>query len=175
MNGNSHILYSASVGSMIALNLDTISKTLPNIESNQYTATLFIMGGLIGGIFPDIDNPNSYMGKLTLPVSKIIGKASRFLGKGGSHHRGIFHDSTIYLIGLVLCYFYFPPLCGMMLGCLSHVILDMFNPMGTPFLFGLKHIRLGTINAGSRQGRVITLLLCSANLIIGIYCYFYFR
>ena len=48
MNGNCHFVYGAAVGSMVALNLNTISTILPNISNNNDTITLFILGGLIG-------------------------------------------------------------------------------------------------------------------------------
>ena len=71
MNGNCHFVYGAAVGSMLALNLDKISTAI-HINNSAETATLLVLGGLIGGIFPDIDNPSSYMGKLSSPVSKFL-------------------------------------------------------------------------------------------------------
>ena len=69
MNGNCHFVFGASIGTMLAVNMDKIEASLPHLSNTPETATLFILGGLIGGIFPDIDNPSSYMGKLTVPVS----------------------------------------------------------------------------------------------------------
>ena len=157
MNGNCHFIYGAAVGSALALNLDKIS-SITSINNSPETATLFILGGLVGGIFPDIDNPNSYMGHLSAPISTIIGEINEKLGKVGSNHRGILHDPIVYLVGLVLSYFFFSPLIGLFIGCLSHIFLDMFNPKGVPCLF-VHRIRLGNFNSGD-FGSVLFTWVC---------------
>ena len=168
MNGNCHFVFGASVGTAAALNMGLIEAHLPNIAAAPETATLFILGGLIGGIFPDIDNPTSYFGKLTTPVSKWIGGVGKAFGQSGAHHRGIFHDGALYIAGLILSYLYFPPLLGFFLGCLSHIYLDMFNPSGIPFLFGVKRFRLGKIESGSKGSVLFTWINTILVLIAGI-------
>ena len=161
MNGNCHFIYGAAVGSALAINLDKIS-SITSINNSPETATLFILGGLVGGIFPDIDNPNSYMGHLSAPISTIIGEINEKLGKVGSNHRGILHDPIVYLVGLVLSYFFFSPLIGLFIGCLSHIFLDMFNPKGVPCLF-VHRIRLGNFNSGDFSSVLFTwvcVILC---------------
>lgn len=161
MNGNCHFIYGAAVGSMLALNLDKIS-TAVNISNSAETATLFVLGGLVGGIFPDIDNPSSYMGRLSTPVSSAIGLINKKLGKVGANHRGILHDPIVYILGLFLSYFFFSPLLGFFIGCLSHIFLDMFNPKGVPCLF-LHRIRLGKFESGDPSSVIFTwvcVILC---------------
>lgn len=167
MNGNCHFMYGATIGTALVMNMDKVSEFLPCLSPSVETATLFILGGLIGGIFPDIDNPVSYVGKLTVPVSKLFGFCGKLTGKTGKNHRGIMHDPIIYLIGLYLCYFHFTPLVGFFIGCLSHLFLDMFNPSGIPFLFGIKHIRLMKIPSGSRESVIFTWLNVVLVLVIG--------
>lgn len=167
MNGNCHFVFGATVGSMIALNMNHISNALPNISNSPETATLFVLGGLIGGIFPDIDNPNSYMGHLSAPISTIIGKVNELLGKTGSNHRGILHDPIIYIAGLILSYFCFSPLVGFFIGCLSHIFLDMFNPKGVPFLVVYK-IHLGKIKSGDSSSVIFTWICVAITLAIGV-------
>lgn len=167
MNGNCHFVFGASVGSMMALNVNNISLVLPNITTSPETATLFVLGGLLGGIFPDIDNPSSYMGRLSAPVSTIIGKINELFGKIGSNHRGILHDPIVYIVGLVLSYLFFPPLIGFFIGCLSHIFLDMFNPKGVPFLF-IHRIRLGKFNSGELGSIVFTWVCVIISLVAGI-------
>lgn len=169
MNGNCHFVYGASVGSMVALNMNNISTVLPHITATPETATLFVLGGVLGGIFPDIDNPSSYMGKLSVPVSTIIGAINEKLGKVGSNHRGILHDPLIYLIGLVLSYFFFSPLIGFFIGCLSHLFLDMFNPKGIPF-FLFKRVRLGNFKSGEIGSVVFTWVCVFLCITIGVIC-----
>lgn len=158
LNGNCHFVFGAALGTAIAVNVDSISAVLPNVTATPETATLFVLGGFLGGIFPDIDNPTSYMGKLSSPVSRWIGKVSAAFGKEGAHHRGIFHDGAIYILGLILSYLFFPPLIGFFIGCLSHIFLDMFNPSGVPFLLGVKHFHLGKIESGSKASALFTWL-----------------
>lgn len=164
MNGNCHFVFGATVGSMIALNMNNIATVFPHINASPETATLFVMGGVLGGIFPDIDNPSSYMGKLSAPVSTVIGAINEKLGKTGANHRGILHDPLVYLIGLVLSYFFFSPMLGFFIGCLSHLFLDMFNPKGIPF-FIFKKVHLGNFRSGEIGSIVFTwvcIILCIA-------------
>lgn len=168
MNGNCHFVFGAAVGTAIALNASSVAEVLPNIVPSSETFTLFVLGGLLGGIIPDIDNPISYIGKLTAPISTAIGKVSELFGKSGSNHRGILHDPIVYIAGLVLSYFYLPSLVGFFTGCLSHVFLDMFNPSGVPFLFGVKRLRLAKIPSGSKTGTIVTWISAVIVLIGGI-------
>ena len=155
MNGNCHFVYGASVGTAVAMNLDKITTILPHITNTSETATLFVLGGLIGGIFPDIDNPSSYMGNLAAPVSTVIGAVNKKLGKTGANHRGILHDPIIYLLGIVLSYFFFPSLLGFFVGCISVLFLDMFNPKGIPFFF-VKRVSIGKFESGSSSSVIFT-------------------
>ena len=166
MNGNCHFVYGASTGIAIAMNVDKVATVLPAITNTPETATLFVLGGLLGGIFPDIDNPTSYMGKLSAPVSTVIGFINEKLGKTGANHRGILHDPIIYLAGLVLSYFFLSPLIGFFVGCLSHLFLDMFNPKGIPFLF-VKRIRLGNLKSGELGSVLFTWICFVVTLSIG--------
>lgn len=176
MDGNCHFLVGVTTTGMIALNLNSISTYLPLVcvESISTTATLLLLGGLIGSIFPDIDNPKSHMGKLSAPVSTVIGKIGEAFGKKNENHRGVFHDAGLYLVGLLLSYFYFPPLLGFFIGCVTHVFLDAFNPSGVPFLFGAKYIHLGRIYSGSKAGIVFTRILSISIFVIGITLHYFF-
>jgi membrane-bound metal-dependent hydrolase YbcI (DUF457 family) len=154
---------------MVALNLDKLTAAGLNIGNDSEAVTLLIMGGLIGGIFPDIDNPRSSMGYLTKPVSTILGKFSEFTGKTGVNHRGIFHDFTLYIAGLILSYLYFPPMLGFFLGAISHLFLDAFNPMGVPLFFGIRTLHLGKIYATGKGAIAFTWLAEFAVLGVGIF------
>ncbi len=156
MNGNCHFVFGAALGTALSLNMELIASALPNLSHSPETTTLFVMGGILGGIFPDIDNPASYFGKLASPISKAVGSFGKLTGKTGKNHRGIMHDPIVYLAGLVFCYFCFTPLVGFFVGCLSHLFLDMFNPSGIPFLFGAAHLHLGKIVSGSKSSVIFT-------------------
>lgn len=167
MNGNCHFIFGASLGTAFAMNVDKLETVLPQLTNSPETATLFVLGGLIGGIFPDIDNPTSYIGKLTVPVSSVIGKFGELAGKTGPMHRGILHDPVVYLTGLILSYMFCPSLVGLFLGCISHLYLDVFTPAGIPLFFGAKHLRLAKIKSGSQASVVFTWLNVCVALLIG--------
>lgn len=179
MNGNCHFVFGATTSSMIALNIDKIANLINAscdigfLEVNSTTITLFIMSGLIGSVFPDIDNPNSHFGQLSKPVSTVIGKISKAFGKTAMRHRGIFHDPFVYLLGLILSFIFFPPLLGFFVGCLSHIFLDMFNPMGVPCLLTRKGLHLGKIYAESKTAIVFSYTMSTLVLITGIICFYY--
>lgn len=167
MNGNCHFIFGAALGSAFAMNTDKLEAVLPNLTDTPETATLFVLGGLIGGIFPDIDNPVSYIGKLTVPVSTVIGKFGELTGKTGPMHRGILHEPIVYITGLILSYLFCPSLVGLFLGCISHLYLDMFTPAGIP-IFSVKHLRLAKIKSGSQASVVFTWLNVIAVILIGL-------
>lgn len=152
---------------MLAINADKIETVLPNISASSSTVTLLVLGGLIGGILPDIDNQGSYIGKLTAPLSTFIGSIQKVFGRTDSRHRGLLHDPIVYIIGLVLSYLYFTPLVGLFIGCLTHIFLDLFNPSGVPFLFGVKHLRLAKLNSGSKESIVFTWVFTAAVVVVG--------
>ena len=168
MNGNCHFVFGAALGTAVAINMDKIQAVLPNLEYSANTTTLFVLGGIVGGIFPDIDNPTSYMGKLSAPVSKWIAAVGEMFGKTGVYHRGLMHDAAVYIAGMVLSYLYCPSLCGFFLGCLSHIFLDMFNPVGVPFLLGTRHLHLGKIKSGSRESVALTWICVAVTTAAGI-------
>ncbi|MBQ8234064.1 MAG: metal-dependent hydrolase [Bacilli bacterium] len=168
MNGNCHFMYGATVGIMLTVNLDTISTILPQIANTQEMGTLFVLGGLMGGIFPDIDNPSSHMGKLSKPISTIIGAINKKFGKVGANHRGILHDPIVYIIGLILSYIFMPSLIGIFIGCLSHLFLDMFNYKGIPF-FLFKRISVAKIESDSTGSTICTVLWILVTVVLGIF------
>ena len=174
MNGNCHVLFGAAVGSALAINVDKINSILPNINVSAETATIFVLGGILGGIFPDIDSPQSYVGKLTHPISRTIGKISKYFGKTKEMHRGIFHDPTIYLALLALSYFYFPPVIGFLLGCLSHLYLDLFNAAGIPIFLGARRIHIACIESGKKTARIFTRVHSLVAVIAGLVAKFAF-
>lgn len=167
MNGNCHFIYGASIGSMIALNLDKISNIFPHITNTPETATLFVLGGLIGGILPDIDSPNSHIGKLSTPLSTVINAIQSKFDKVASNHRGILHDPLVYIIGVILSYLFMPSLLGIFIGCLSHLFLDMFNPSGIPF-FIFFNACLGKIKSGDSKSIIFTWICIAVCLLLGI-------
>ena len=168
MNGNCNFVFGTALGTALAVNIERLSSAIPVISETPEMQTLFILGGVIGGIFPDIDNPTSYMGKLSAPVSTWIGNIGESFGKSGRNHRGLLHDPFVYLVGLMLSCYYCPAWCGFFVGCLSHLFLDMFNPAGVPFMLGTRHLHLGKITSGSRESVIFTWICTAFVLIAGV-------
>lgn len=157
MNGNCHFVFGGACVAMLALNMD--------MDATQ--TTLMITGGLLGSIFPDIDNPNSHFGKLTVPVSTAIHAIAKQFGKTKERHRWIFHDIGFCIAGLVLCLMSFQPLMGFCIGYLSHLILDGFNPSGISF-FLVKRLHFGRIPSDSKTAVVVSWVATAIVLIGGI-------
>lgn len=168
MDGNCHFIFGAAVGSALGMNLDRFAIYLPNIHSSPETITLFVLGGILGGVFPDIDSPQSYIGKLSYPVSKFIGNMGKIYGRKAQYHRGMMHDPTIYLLALVFSYLYFSPLLGLWFGCLSHVFLDMLNPMGVPCVLTGRTLRIAKIPSGSKRSILLTWISVFSIMLVGI-------
>jgi inner membrane protein len=184
MNGNCHFIFAAASAAAIAMNLEMMSTAIASvsdmigmegigIDASPSGVTLIIMGALIGGIFPDIDNPDSSMGHLSKPLSTVIGSISVLTGKTGMKHRGIFHDFAIYVMGFILSFFLFQPLMGFFIGALSHLFLDAMNPAGVPVLFGIKTLRFAKVKSGSKEAVFLTWLLVVLVLLIGIVCRYF--
>lgn len=175
MRGNCHLLFGTAIGSMCALNTEYISNYFPAIENTPETMALFVLGGIVGSVLPDIDNQSSYVAKLCYPLGKPFYALQKMQNKQEWQHRGIMHDFGIYLIGLILSVNYFPCLVGLFLGLISHIFLDMFNPMGVPFLFGIKHIHLGKIKSSDDKAVKFCIMLTVIVCILGIGIFFYFK
>ncbi len=97
------------------------------IEPN--TATLALSG--IGALLPDIDTPKSALGRI-FPFSKVIEQ------KYG--HRQITHSWVFIVISLLIFspFIFFLGLlkyAGIIIGVISHIMLDMANISGVPFFY----------------------------------------
>ncbi len=130
--------------------LTFIIATEPLVHMSLATVAVALASNMIGGVFPDIDQPT---GKLwhKIPAGSIFGKiAHPFLGA----HRSISHS----LLGAVLASFLVKAVLNythtfllvdndivwwtFMLGFISHLIADSFTKEGVPWLFPIP-IRFG--------------------------------
>lgn len=108
-----------------------------------------------GALVPDMDHPQSIIGRVFLPVSIPL---NRWLG-----HRGAFHAFWLWF-GLAALGIFYGPLFWIGLGAVLHVIADCYTVSGvramTPFsqklfVFFKRDWRIKT---GSRQEMVILLV-----------------
>jgi len=102
-----------------------------------------VPGAFIGGfsaLLPDIDCPDSTVGKLVKPLSWLV---TTILG-----HRTVFHS---FWIPLALYFLPAPYNLPIALGYLSHLLLDMLTPEGIiplwplPFRFSLPLVQTGSL------------------------------
>lgn len=110
--------------------------TNPTALFNLYSAVL--LASQLGSIIPDIDHPNSFVGKHFKTLSKSF---NTLFG-----HRGMFHYPIFLLCIIVIMHFSYNSLpedwrylyvlfCkGFVIGYISHIFLDLFNSKGVKLL-----------------------------------------
>ncbi|WP_428485689.1 metal-dependent hydrolase [Rhodopila sp.] len=110
---------------------------------------------LAGSLLPDVDHPNSWVGRRARPVSTVIAST---LG-----HRGITH-SALAIVGLTLLLFQSGyrrgAVSALAIGYLSHLAADMLTPRGLRLAW--PHRRTWGLNlcrTGSPMESVIVIVL----------------
>lgn len=135
---------------------------------------LTIVGGAVGGLLPDIDHPNSKIGRKVPPVSKLI---NLLCG-----HRGFTHTLLAVILFTYLLFilngllpmwakeYMIPMSLGLIVGYSSHLLLDMLTVSGIPLLFPFtkKSVRIAKLRSGKDDFMVS--IIC---IVITI-AYFYF-
>lgn len=130
--------------------LITISALYPPESLNVMTLVAALVASDVGALIPDMDQASNKLWDL-LPVGDQLGKVFRkiFLG-----HRTLSHSLLgLYLIYKILSWFLYKVLnpsfvdpriilISIMVGYISHLILDIFTKDGLPLLFPLK-IKIG--------------------------------
>jgi len=150
MTGTSHRLG----GVLAGLATIALMKT-PDIQ----TQGIILASAVIGSLLPDIDNAQSsisykiplvrgivglFQGAIKLLAGLLPKKQERFI-RSAIGHRGITHSLVFALImpGIIIIFghmfsnlYIFPAALGMMVGILSHILLDLFSngvPLFLPF------------------------------------------
>ncbi|RSL33303.1 metal-dependent hydrolase [Salibacterium salarium] len=126
MNAGTHVIGAIAAGSG-AYALYAMPFSLISLEGALYSGSV-----IIGGLLPDICQPNSWMGRRIAPLSKII---SKVFG-----HRTITHSILfvlfLYLIsGSIQGVWGTAIQFGITTGAGSHLILDMLTPRGISLLY----------------------------------------
>ncbi|MFI3255014.1 MAG: metal-dependent hydrolase [Eubacteriales bacterium] len=119
------------------------------------------LGG-IGGLLPDIDHSGSKITKKTGIIGLILSKLLS--------HRGLSHTPILW-IGIFGALMYYFPLyqficLPLLLGCLSHILLDALTPQGVPLLAPLSRQKINflTIQTGGNIERLCSMILQAACL-----------
>lgn len=141
------------------------------------TYSLLIAGSYFGSYLPDIDEPQSKIGKCFPFLSRIIKKI------GG--HRGFMHSLTMAVIlwGILFSlqveffnpkYSYYLSLTvlAIIAGFLSHLFIDSLTISGVPWLWPLssKKLSLGKLHTSNKFHQLLVRLLCLG--VIGLSLYF---
>lgn len=127
------------------------------VKSFVSTGNIYIFTGiaLLGALLPDLDSPNSKVGKRI----KIIGRIFR--------HRGIFHSLIAgFLISWLIWHFVGHSYgAALFIGYASHLFIDGFTKLGINFLHPVSKLHLsgfietGTVGEWIVFGIVIVLIL----------------
>ncbi|MGP1944795.1 MAG: metal-dependent hydrolase [Arsenophonus sp. ET-KM2-MAG3] len=163
MTASGHLIF--SISSLILVHKLAIT---PEFVGGDYFNLL--IGTLFGALLPDIDHPQSCLGRLfrfiSIPVCRLCG------------HRGFTHSLfawlliTLLLIKLSNSYLLFSDALvkGFLLGYFSHLVGDMLTKKGIPFLWPLKiqfsfPILYNGSNQKSENFIAILLAICAVVLI----------
>jgi len=142
-----------------------------NIASTSNLPISFYIGLIIGSFFPDIDEPNSYIGKKLSFLSKFIRKI-------GIKHRTLTH-SIFFPFSLFFIIAFIPELDilfvrGFIIGIILHIIGDAITVSGVPILYPISKRRYFLLpsflrfRVGSKVERIIIAMLIFINIFLGV-------
>jgi inner membrane protein len=124
----------------------------------SYTA-----GVVAGSLLPDIDEPNSYVGRRSFGMSSKV--------KEAFGHRGMTHSLLVWSVIALVVAFQSPSLfsIGFVLGYLFHIIEDFFSVQGVPLLwpFQTKRYKIPLYRTGNFLETIIFYMAFSLLIYIG--------
>lgn len=171
MDGKSHIQFGVSCGAACVLAMPVISQQFPLIHNTPETKALALLGCSFGALIPDIDSYNSTIGKLFYPVSQLMDAVIKIMTfQDLWKHRFIMHSAAYYTALMYYTYNYHTEWLWLIIGCLTHLFLDAFNPEGIPILAPVSKmkIKLGNIKSGGTASTVLTIILMAIVIVIGV-------
>lgn len=142
------------VGGLLAGAL-LLNYTKQPIQSIEGVITFMAAG--LGGLLPDIDHEGSYVGRRMKPLSKVISSAFG--------HRGATHAPILIIILFLLLHLFVNVssmvFIGLMVGALSHVLLDALTVSGVPLLYPYQRNKYSflKLRTGGVGETVITVLM----------------
>lgn len=101
----------------------------------------------LGSILPDIDIPQSKIGKILFPISIVLSKLVK--------HRTLTHSIvviTILFFIAILIWGMNTIIVGLMLGSIFHIIGDLMTPSGVALIYPISNKRFSPIK---KQGRFL--------------------
>lgn len=134
---------------------------------------IFIVGSFIGSIIPDIDHPNSHLGKklniFSIGINTLYG------------HRGLTHSPLFALILSIILiflssFFYGVPqllysqfVIGISVGYFSHLLLDSLTISGIPLLYPLSHKGYRLAKFRTNKHEILVSVICIFFTFITLY------
>ena len=156
MKGVTHIAAGTVAGMALGYSLQL---PLPGIAVTTLTS-------MVAATIPDIDTHTSKAGKKLGIGSWLI---QHIVG-----HRTLFHAPILYLALAILAYRMYPTaavgILATLCGILSHLLLDLLNPMGIPLLYPFpKRYRLARFRSGGTADEILRKLLIVIAVVFAIY------
>lgn len=109
-----------------------------------------------GALLPDVDQPKSWIGQRSRPLSTALGAA---LG-----HRGLTHSAVavLALVGLLQAGYHRAAVSALAVGYASHIAADLLTPQGLRLTWPLRlNWRVPIYRTGSRrEAVVVTIIMC---------------
>ncbi len=153
MKGRTHLTFSILLG--------VISLFFIDLGVKEHA--IFFLLVVLASFMPDIDHPDSAIGRKIRPIS--------FLVKLLAGHRGVFHSLliplTIFLVLFQMGYTIYG--IAILIGYLSHLLLDSFNHSGVAWFFPLPARIKGAIKSGGFTDFILFLVFLSLSVILGIF------
>ena len=125
MRGSSHLAVGITTGVLLS-----------NMLQDPYARATTLAFCALGSILPDIDHPDSVVGRKLWPISWII---NELFG-----HRGFIHSLVLAVAMMVAAYIWGNPVwVNLVIGWWTHLACDCVTIVGIPvFNHGSKDIRL---------------------------------
>lgn len=172
MNYQAHRVGGACASVMVATTMYHATIHEPN---TLISVGLAFVGGVIGGLLPDIDHPTSKVGRKVPLISKTI---NALFGHRGFTHTlvaGLLFTYFLFLCSTILPdmiqAFFLPFGLGLAVGYFSHLLLDMLTVSGIPLFYPIfrKDIRIAKLHSGRDDFMVMVFTV----VITGAYLYIY--
>ncbi|AMC09073.1 MULTISPECIES: metal-dependent hydrolase [Turicibacter] len=143
-----------------------------NTFSKLFIITLYCVATTVGSLLPDIDMKSSQMGKLLPFISKFISAHFK--------HRTLTHSLLSIAFFFILMSFapllnigqdfYIILTCGLMVGHISHIVLDLFTHQGVCLFYPCKiKIKLANFKTGAKGERFVNSALLVSMVLYFLY------
>lgn len=138
-----------------------LSRFLPLDAINQ---ALVVAMSILGSLIPDIDHPRSYLGRRLIVFSFGFNK---LFGHRKLLHSPVFYGILFAILAL-LNVVNIVTLLSLLVGILSHILLDMLNPQGVPIFYPIskKHYRILSIRTSSLTETVFMFGLVAVHIFL---------